>query len=112
MFSLLDFSDEKTCEVVPTNWLTDENRKTYYPPYKEPDFGKQLRPMKHQNQLGKYVLVESCIKQVISISPRLLFNSIFNFDFVMYARSKSLLSYERFIFILDQLLLFRYLRQS
>jgi len=42
MFSVVDFPDEETCEVIPTFWLTDGNNKTFYPQYKGTRFWKTV----------------------------------------------------------------------
>ncbi|XP_070152195.1 uncharacterized protein [Polyergus mexicanus] len=42
MFSVVDFPDEESCEVIPTFWLTDGNHKTFYPQYKGTRFWKAV----------------------------------------------------------------------
>ncbi|XP_070155222.1 uncharacterized protein [Polyergus mexicanus] len=42
MFSVVDFPDEESCEVIPTSWLTDGNHKTFYPQYKGTRFWKAV----------------------------------------------------------------------
>jgi len=42
MFSVVDFPNEDSCEVIPTSWLTDGNHKTFYPYYKGTRFWKAV----------------------------------------------------------------------
>jgi len=54
MFAVVDFSDEQTCEVVPTSWLTDENRKTFYPQYKGTRFWKAVTTLESPKSWKTY----------------------------------------------------------
>jgi len=42
MFSVVDFPNEDSCEVIPTSWLTNGNHKTFYPHYKGTRFWKAV----------------------------------------------------------------------
>ena len=39
MYCIVEFteSDPKSCEVIPTNWFTEDEKSCYWPPYKSTD---------------------------------------------------------------------------
>lgn len=73
MFSVVDFPDEETCEVVPTSWLIDENRKTFYPQYKGTRFWKAVTTLETPKQSWK---THSC-RLLYQTGNTIMFENIF-----------------------------------